>query len=152
MNTNLIINVVRILLVVIGVGASLAVIGGPNVTAGKEVLEKFRESTEMNLAIYYTLGILAAAMLIVIGFFLFQLVTQTKKTLISISGLLVASIIYVVFYFAGTPDTSDALQLKNPVSQGVVNNTTAGIYTVFVCLLLGVLVIIAGPLMGRYRK
>jgi hypothetical protein len=34
----------------------------------------------------------------------------------------------------------------------VILTTTAGLYTVGVILIIGVLVVIAGPLMGRYRK
>jgi hypothetical protein len=30
--------------------------------------------------------------------------------------------------------------------------TTAGIYTIGICLLIGVMAIVLGPLMGRYRK
>jgi hypothetical protein len=152
MNVKLILNIARILLVVIGVGASIAIIGGPNVSAGKEAMETFRESTEMNVAIYFTLGILGAAVVFVLGFFLFQLATQPKKTIVSILGLVVAAVIYAVFFSAGTTDTTDSLQLKNPVSQGVVNTTTAGLFTVGACLVIGLLVIITGPLMGRYRK
>jgi hypothetical protein len=44
------------------------------------------------------------------------------------------------------------LLLKNPVSQGIVNTTTAGIWTIMVGMLIGALVIIAGPFMGRFRK
>jgi hypothetical protein len=52
----------------------------------------------------------------------------------------------------GTTDTTDTLLLKNPVSQGVVDTTTAGVYTIMVGMAIGVLVIVLGPLMGRYRK
>ena len=152
MNVQLILNISRILLVAIGVGASIAIIGGPSVTDGKEAMEKFRESSEMNVAIYFTLGILGAAVAFVLGFFLFQLVTRPKNTIISIIGLVVAAVIYVIFFSSGTQDTTDTLQLKNPVSQEVVNSTTAGLYTVLACLVIGVIVILTGPLMGRYRK
>ena len=152
MKAKLITSIISYILIAIGVVSSLLVIGGPNVTAGKEVLEKFRESTEMSLAINYMIFILIAGIALVIIFFVFQLATQPKKTLVSILGLIVAAIIYVIFLSAGTSDTSESLALKNPVSVEVVKHTTAGLYTVGVSLVVGLLVIVAGPLMGRFRK
>jgi hypothetical protein len=58
----------------------------------------------------------------------------------------------MIFYLLGTTDTTDTLALRNPVSDGVVLTTTAGLYTIGVTLFVGFVVIIAGPFMGRLRK
>jgi len=149
---NLILNIFRYALVIVGVGLSFMLFTGPSVTDGKEAMETFREGSKMNGAIYFTLFILALAVVFVLGFFLFQLVTSPKKTIMAIIGIVISILVYVVFYFKGTTDTNETLALRNPVTDGVIQNTTAGLYTVGIALFVGILVIVAGPLMGRYRK
>jgi drug/metabolite transporter (DMT)-like permease len=149
---NLILNVFRILLVVVGVGLSLMLFSGPAVTDGKDLIEAFRESSKMNAAIYFTFFILIAAVVFVLGFFLLQLVVNPKKTIMAIIGIVISIVVYIIFYFGGTTDSNETLALRNKVSDGVILTTTAGLYTVGVILVIGVLVVIAGPLMGRYRK
>jgi drug/metabolite transporter (DMT)-like permease len=150
--TNLILNLFRYALVAVGVGLSFMLFTGPSVTDGKEAMELFRESSKMNGAIYFTLFILSLAVVVVLGFFLFQLITSPKKTIMAIIGIVISILVYVVFYFKGTTDTNETLALRNPVTDGVIVNTTAGLYTVGIALFVGILVIVAGPLMGRYRK
>jgi steroid 5-alpha reductase family enzyme len=149
---NLILNAVRIALVVIGVGLSLLLINGPNVNAGTEAVEAFRDGGQMSAAIMFTIVLMVAVIAVIFIFFFLQLATNTKKTVMSILGLIAALVIYLIFFAAGTSDTTDTLLLKNPVEQGTVVTTTAGIYTVMVGLFAGVLVILLGPLMGRFRK
>jgi amino acid transporter len=149
---NTILNAVKIALVVIGVGASLLLFNGPNVTAGTEAVEKFRDGAEMSTAIFFTIALLIVSIAIVILFFGVQLISNPKRTLLSIIGIVAALLIYVIFFAAGTTDTTDTLLLKNPVDQGTVTTTTAGIYTVIIGLIAGVLVIVLGPFMGRFRK
>jgi len=149
---NLILNAFRIVLVVIGVGLSLMLFTGPGVTDGKDVIEAFRESAKMNAAIYFTFFIMIVAVVFVLGFFLLQLVVNPKKTIMAIIGIVISIIVYVIFYFGGTTDSNESLAIRNKVSDGVILTTTAGLYTVGILLVVGVLVVIAGPLMGRYRK
>lgn len=148
----LILNAVRVALAVIGVGLSLLLINGPNVNAGTEAVEAFRDGGQMSAAIMFTIVLMMAVIAVIVVFFILSLATNTKKTVMSIIGLIVAFALYFIFFAAGTSDTSDSLLLRNPVEQGTVVTTTAGIYTVMVGLVLGVLVILLGPLMGRFRK
>jgi hypothetical protein len=149
---NTILNAVKIALVVIGVGVSLLLFNGPNVTAGTEAVEEFRDGAQMNAAIFFTIAILLVSVALVVIFFGVQLISNPKRTLLSIVGIIAALVVYLIFLGAGTADTTDTLLLKNPVDQGTVTTTTAGLYTVLIGLVVGVLVIVLGPLMGRYRK
>ncbi len=151
-NLNLFLTVLKFALVGIGVGVSLFLFGGPNVTDGIEAVEEYREGPQMGAAIWFTIAVLLACVAIVFIFFFAQLITNTKKTVMAIIGIVVALIIYLVMYSAGTTDTTNTLALRHPVEQGVVNSTSAGIYTVLAGLSVGILVIIVGPFMGRYRK
>lgn len=151
-NLNLLLRIFHYTLIIVGVGLSLLLFSGPAVTDSKEVLEKFRESTEMNAAIYFLLFIIILGILIILGFFVMQLIISPKRTILSIIGIVVSLVIYLIFFILGTTDTTDTLALRNPVSDGVVLTTTAGLYTIGVSLIVGLIVIIAGPFMGRLRK
>jgi hypothetical protein len=149
---NLLMSIIKFGLGGIGVVLSVLLFFAPNVSEGTEVVEAYREGPQMSYAIWYTIILMLALLGIVVVFFLLQIVTDTKKTIIAIAGIMVSVVIYLICLSAGTSDTTDTLLLKNPVSQGIVNTTTAGIWTIMVGMLIGALVIIAGPFMGRFRK
>ncbi len=143
----------KFLVAIIGVGLSIFLFNAPNVTAGTEEVETYRDgSAVFSSAIWFTMITLIALVAFVIIFFLVQLATNTKKTVISIVGILIFAIFYVIMNAAGTADTTDSLLLKNPVEQSVVTTTSAGIYTILVGLGAGILVILIGPFLGRFRK
>ncbi len=152
-NLNVISQILKYLFIIIGCILSVwIIISGPAVTEGKDAIEKFSESLQMNAAIYFMLFILLTGGVMVLGFFLFQIIQSPKRTILSIIGIVISLIIYMIFYLLGTSDTTDTLALRNPVSDGVVLTTTAGLYTIGVILFVGIVVIIAGPFMGRLRK
>tara|TARA_B110000459_G_scaffold67433_1_gene75738 strand:+ start:1035 stop:1499 length:465 start_codon:yes stop_codon:yes gene_type:complete len=148
---NLILTITRYALVLIGVGLSVMLFSGPTVADGKAAMTEFRESGSMT-AIYYTLFIIATAVIAVLGFFAYQIAMQPKKTLMSIVGIVVAFVLYFVMYFSGSSDTMKTLALRHEASDSVIAATSAGVYTIGFCLAIGVLVVVFGPLMGRYRK
>jgi hypothetical protein len=141
----------RIALVIIGVGLSIMLFSGPTVADGKAAMTEFRESGSMS-AIYYTLFIIGAAVVSVLGFFLYQIAMQPKKTLMSIVGIVVAFILYFVMYFAGSSDTMKTLALRHEASDSVIAATSAGVYTIGFCIAAGLLVVVLGPFMGRLRS
>ena len=105
---NLISLIFQYLFITIGVILSvLILISGPAATDGKEAVEKFRESTEMNAAIYFMLFILFAGSAMVIGFFVSQIIQSPKRTILSIIGIVISFVIYLIFYLLGTSDTTD---------------------------------------------
>lgn len=137
----------KVALAVIGVVACLFLFGGPNTNANNvsEVTE-FREGAKMTFATMFTIFILVACVALVLIFFVAQLISNPKKTLMSIIGIVVALVIYIVIWAAGTSDTDKSLGLVESigsVSQGTINATTAGLWTVFIGLLAAVGVIIA---------
>jgi hypothetical protein len=69
----------------------------------------------------------------------------------SIIGLVIALVVYLVFSAVGTSDTSATLQLKNAVSDGTVATTTAGLYTVGLALFVGVAAIVIMPIINRFK-
>ena len=122
--------------------------------AEEKVRDEFMESFSLGLAVNYTLYIILGGIAVILVFFLIQLITNTKKTALSIAGILAAGILYLIFKLMGTTDTNESLALAEKVQQDadVISTTTAGIYTGLFLLAIGALVWILGPLMGRLRK
>lgn len=151
---NLAMNILKIGLVAIGVIAAALILGGPNMDATEQVRNDFRDGASMGLAINYTLLIIIASVAIVLLFFVVQLITNPKKTVKSIIGLIVALLLFALLYMLGTSDTNETIQLaeNKHVSDGTLSATTAGIYTTIIGVAGGVLAWVLSPLMGRLRK
>ena len=150
--TALLLNTIKFVLSGVVVLACILVINGPNTNAGSQVVEEFRDGFEMSFALLFTIAVIFACVAMIIAFFVIHFISQPKKTALSIMGILVSFVVYMVFYIGGTSDTSKSLLLKNEVSDGVVLTTTAGIYTTFVALAVAVLVIILLPIYNRFKK
>ncbi len=150
--TALLLNIIKFVLSGVGVLACILVINGPNTNAGSQVVEEFRDGFEMSFAILFTIAVIIACVAMIIIFFIIHFISQPKKTTLSIMGILVSFVVYMVFYIGGTSDTSKSLMLKNEVSDGVVLTTTAGIYVIFVALAVAILAIIVLPIYNRLKK
>lgn len=151
---NMIMSILKIVLGAIGVIACLLIVNGPNMEDTKEVRDAFRDGGEMGLAINYTVFVVIATAAAVILFFILGLVTNTRKTVMSIVGVVAAFILFCIFWAAGSSDTHDSLQLAEsiPADAGTINFVTAGLWTVMVGVVVGALAAILSPLMGRFRK
>jgi phosphoglycerol transferase MdoB-like AlkP superfamily enzyme len=150
--TALLLNIVKFVLSGIGVLACILVINGPNTTAGSQAVEEFRDGFEMSFAMLFTIVVIFACVALILAFFVIHFISQPKKTALSIMGILVSLVVYMVFYFAGTTDTYKTLLLNTEWSDEVVKTTTAGIYTTFVALIVAVLVIVFLPIYIRFKK
>lgn len=151
---NLFLNVLKVVLIAIGVIASLMVINGPNMEAEESTREAFRDGAGMGLAINYTIFVLFATFAIVLGFFALGLITNTKKTVMSIIGIVVSFVLFMILWMMGSSDTHDSLNLSDNIvaEQGTISFVSAGLYTVLVALVVTTLVAVFGPFMGRLRK
>lgn len=121
----------------------------------EEEKNNFMNSGSMSMAMLFTVGIVIAALVGVLLFFVYQLITNTKKTVMSIVGIIVALIVFLILYMIGTSDTNESLQLaeENFVEPGTLASSTAGLYTVLLGIIVAVLVALVGPfVMGKYRK
>ncbi|MBU2018952.1 MAG: hypothetical protein KJ941_04835 [Bacteroidetes bacterium] len=148
-------NILKVTLAVIGIGVCLFLFGGPNNTAELSEIETFRDGAKMNAATYYTIFILIACVALVLIFFIAQLISNPKKTLMSIVGIVAALVLYVVLYSVGSNDTVTSLGLSSDfadVSSSTISATTAGLYVVFIGLGVAILAILGGRLLGKVIK
>jgi len=157
-NINQILNISKFVLGLLGVSLCIWLVASdyPESGAPLEEIDAFvKDSPASFSAISYVNILIGAALITVIGFFLYQLIIRPKKTGLSILGLLISATVFLLLFFIGSPDTIDSLQLdpdKVNVGANTIAITSAGLYTIGICLLIGVLAIILGPFMGRYRR
>jgi hypothetical protein len=148
-------NLIKIVLAVVGVISCLFLFGIPNVeTVDAETTAGHRDGAKMGFATIFTIVILFACMALILVFFFTQLISNPKKTIMSIIGIVVSLVIYLIFYAAGTKDTDVSLGLVESVgniSKGTINSTTAGLWTVFIGLAIGFIVIVMGAVQ-RFLK
>lgn len=145
----------------IGIIGAIACIWVLTSSPGSEALKKvhvqedFAQSGSMTMAINYTIIIIVAALAGILLFFLFQLVINTKRTALSIIGIVVAFVLYLILRLVGTSDTNQSLALSEDyhVSDATLDATTAGLWVVIIGIVIGILLAILGPfLLGKYRK
>lgn len=137
-------NILKVVLVAIGVISCLLLFGGPDITGDPKEVEAFRDGGRMSFASIFTGFIVFLGVGLILLFFVVQLISNPKKTILSIVGIIAALAIYLIFWAAGTSDTNESLQLRHPVDQGTITATTAGLWTTIVAVVVGVLAIIAG--------
>jgi hypothetical protein len=130
---NLIGNVIKLSLIAIGVILSLLIISGPNVNAGKEAVETFRDGFKLSAAMNFILIILAICILIIVAFYVLLLITDFKKAIKSMIGVILFAVLYFILSMIGSSDTSETLALRNPVADATIDSTHAGL----VCVIIG---------------
>ncbi len=139
-------NIGKVALAIIGVVACLFLFFGPNINVDtKETIDNFRDGGTMSFVTIFTIALLFLCMGVVLLFFVLQIISNPKKTLMSIIGIVVAFVLFFLFYLIGSNDTSDSLNLTNKigaVSASSINITTAGIWTVLISLGVAILVIL----------
>lgn len=151
---NMILTILKVGLVALGVIAFLLILVNSPASDEVKEIEGFRDGGSMGFAVSYTGFILFAGIGLILIFFIQSLISNTKKTVKSIIGLIAALVVFLILYLMGTSDTNEMLAIKEEqyVSDGTLAQITAGLYTVLLGVIVGFLLAIFGPLMGKYRK
>ncbi len=146
---------IKVGLVLIGVICCLMVIGIPNdQNMSLTELEENRDGFAMGFTILYTFGVILITFILVLGFSLYAMITDFKaslRTLIVVGGSIA---LFLVLYFIGTPDNKETLRVQGDmvVTQGAVNFTHAGLIFLYLTMAIVLIVSLASPWMGKYRK
>ena len=151
---NLYMSILKIGLVAIGVIASLFLFGGADMNSTVQDQEAFREGASLGFTVSFTGFLIFAGVGLILLFFIFQLISDPKKTIMSIIGIVVALVLYLIFLMVGTSDTNESLRLLEDVQveQGTIVSTTAGLYLVLTLIVVALLAAVLAPFMGRLRK
>lgn len=153
---NLAMNILKFTIAIIGAIACVWVLAtSPGSDATEIAKKEYAATTQMSLAIYYTIIVIVFAIAVVLIFFFLQLITNTKKTVGSIIGIVVAALVYAILRMIGTTDTNASLGHVDDyiVSDATLSATTAGLYTVIIGIVVAILLWFIGPfVLGKYRK
>lgn len=146
-------NILKFALVIIGLffAVSLLFSGIASDATQAEKVE-FMNGFKMSGAINFFIFVFLLGVALVLLFFVMQLISTPKKTIMSIAGIVGAVVLFLIFKMIGTSDNHETLHLKEPISDGTLATTTAGIYVVGLGIVIAVVLILVGPLLGKYRK
>ena len=155
-NINQILNISKFVMGLVGVSLCVWLVAAkyPESGAPLDIINAFVKDSPWSFsAISYVNFLIGVALITVIGFFIYQLIIRPKQTGLSILGLLVSASVFLVLYLFGSADTVETLQLdpeKVNLGANTIAVTTAGIYTIGICLFIGLNAIIFGSLTGKY--
>lgn len=147
---NLYLTILKIVLITVGVLSCIFLLGGPEPEGlPTEEFEAFRDGTTLAVATNFTGFIIFVGVALILLFFVVQLISNPKRTLLSIVGIVAALVIYLIILMSGTADTNETLQLRpeSQVDLKTIGATTAGLWTAMIGIIIGALAILAGPLM-----
>tara|TARA_R110002072_G_scaffold172042_4_gene325849 strand:+ start:5195 stop:5668 length:474 start_codon:yes stop_codon:yes gene_type:complete len=151
---NLYMSILKVGLVAIGVIASLFLFSGADMNSTLQDQVSFRDGMSLSFSTSFTGFLIIASVGLILLFFIVQLISNPKKTIMSIVGLVAALVLYLIFLMVGTSDNNTSLQLAEDVQveKGTIVSTTAGLYLVITLIVVALLAAVLSPLMGRLRK
>lgn len=147
---NFYLTILKIVLIATGVISCIFLLGGPE-PEGLSVkdFEAFRDGPELALATGFTGFILFLGVAMILFFFVVQMISNPKRTFISIAGLIAALAVYLIILMIGTADTNETLQLREEsmVDLSTINASTAGLWTAIIGVVVAILAVLAGAVM-----
>jgi hypothetical protein len=148
-----ILNVIKFVLAILGVVLVAWVIGsdpGSISELSLEEKEAFIASSPMSGSMNYAIGIIIVGVVLIIGFFIYNVFLDAKKAIKPVIGYIIALIAFFVFFmFAGGEMTPIAE--KNGVDVSTIKMSEAGLYLAIFAILLGFIAMLISPLF-RYLK
>jgi len=153
LNKNLILNILKIAIGVLGaLFVILAVVNLPGDIKNVTVSERtaIMNNSQLGLMTNFTIFVIFLGALMIVGFFLYGLVTDTKKTLKSVIGYLLSGVVFFIMYALAKGTTTPAA-LKHGVETSALKATEAGLYLTIVMVAIGFILMLVGPLF-RYLK
>ena len=149
---NMAMTILRFAIAIIGIIACIWVVTTSPGGDAEELAQKdFADSAQMGLAINFTIFTIVSAVVLVLLFFGFQLATNTKKTVMSIIGIVVAFFLFLILWAMGTGDNAESLQVVGKAEQGTINWVSAGIYTIIVGIVIAIVATRIGQIMSLVR-
>mgnify|MGYP006123621111 CR=1 FL=1 len=151
---NLFMSILKFGLAGLGVIGCLFLFGGENMNSTVQDQVSFRDGLSLSFTVMFTGFLIFATVGLILLFFVTQIISNPKKTVMSIIGVIAALVIYLVLLMMGTGDSNESLLLTEDVQveKGTIVSTTAGIYTVLTLILVALVAAVAAPFMGRLRK
>jgi cytochrome bd-type quinol oxidase subunit 2 len=154
MNKSNILNIDKIAIALLGsIFVLLAVVDLPADLKGLTVEDKDAVMANSKLALMtnFTLFTVVLGAILVVGFFAYGLVTDTKKTVRAVIGYLLAGLAFLLFYALakGTPTT---FSVDHDIAKSTLKATEAGMYLTIFMVVIGFILMLVGPLFRYIKK
>ncbi len=107
-------------------------------------------NSKLGLMTNFVMFVVILGAILVVAFFLYGLVTDTKKTLKAVIGYLLAGLGFLVFYAIAKGAITPAA-VKHDVDVSTLKMTEAGLYLTIFMVIAGFALMLVGPLF-RYLK
>ena len=147
-------NILKLTLGILGsLFVLLAVLELPAELKGLTVEERDAtlSNAKLGLMTNFTIFIVILGSLLIAAFFVFDLITNPKKSLKAVLGYALAALAFGIMYaMAGGSATpmSDALG----IDQSTIKATEAGLYLTIFMVIIGFALILVGPLFKNFKK
>ncbi|MGB0932865.1 MAG: hypothetical protein ACPGU5_01190 [Lishizhenia sp.] len=144
-----------VIIIPIIIFGAMVMFSGINVdTSTTAEVNAFAEGGVMSGATIFSFAAIALCAVLIVVFFVYLLVTDPIRAIKSILGIIVAAVIFLVLYFAGTSTTPEDLNLPEAItaSQKTVDFTNAGVVTAFIAIGAALLAIVGGLVLNLVRK
>jgi hypothetical protein len=154
MNKNLMLNILKIALGVLGaLFVLLAVVKLPADLKSLTVEEQQAalNNPQLSLVTNFTLFLVLLGAILIVVFFLFGLISDPKKTIRSVIGYLVAGVAFLIFY-AAAKGTVTPMAEKFGIEQSTLKATEAGLYLTIFMVIVGFALMLVGPLFRYIKK
>jgi hypothetical protein len=147
-------NILKVVLGVLGVlFVLLAVVDLPADLKSLTVedQEAALNNSKLGLMTSFTLFIVILGAILIVGFFLFGLITDTKKTLRAVLGYALAGLAFLIFY-AIAKGSVTPVAVKDGISSSTLKATEAGLYLTIFMVVIGFVLMLVGPLFRYIKK
>lgn len=153
-NKSMILNILKIVFGVLGaLFVLLAVFDLPADIKALTLDEKTQafENPKLGLMMGYTMFIVILGAVLIVGFFLFGMITDTKKTLRAVLGYALAGLAFLLFYLFAKGSLTP-VAIKDGISTSTLKATEAGLYLTFFMVIVGFALMLVGPLFRHIKK
>jgi len=150
----MILNILKITLSVLGaLFVVLAVIDLPADLKSLTVedQEAAMANTKLGMMTSFTLFIVILGAILILAFFLFGLITDTKKTLKAVLGYALAGVAFLLFYLMAK-GTVTPVAVKDGIAASTLKATEAGLYLTIFMVIVGFALMLVGPLFRYIKK
>lgn len=153
-NKTTILNILKVVLGVLGaLFVVLAVLSLPADLKSQtvEAQQAAMQNGKLGLMTGFTIFIVILGAVLILGFFLFGLITDTKKTLRAVLGYAIAGVAFLLFYLVAK-GTMTPIAFKDGVSTSTLKATEAGLYLTIFMVAVGFILMLVGPLFKYIKK
>lgn len=154
MNKNMMLNILKIAIGILGalfVVLAIANLPGDLKSLTVEEQDAAMNNSQLGLMTNFTLFVVLFGAILIVGFFVYGLINDTKKTVKAVSGYLASGLAFLIFY-ALAKGTATPISVKDGVTNSTLKAAEAGLYLTIFMVIVGFALMLVGPLFRYIKK